>query len=169
MRFLIWSVILACSPAAEPVEEPTAETPASGSDTTTGAESPTVAVEPPESEMSLVEPPDTNATPDACPTALDGPMAACREEGRRCPLADGDCVCARHPVVQGVALPPGEVPPTNPRVWDCRPTVREDGCPGRPPSGRCRREGQECGYLAHEARAVCSRGSWVSLPPQPVP
>ncbi|MCB9619151.1 MAG: hypothetical protein H6724_06835 [Sandaracinus sp.] len=108
-------------------------------------------------------------TPDLCPTELDGPARVCSELGRRCPLADGDCVCAQHPVVQGVALAQGEEPPTNPRRWDCRPTVREDGCPGRPPSGRCRREGQRCGYLAHEPQAVCSQGTWMALPPDPVP
>jgi hypothetical protein len=119
--------------------------------------------------------PDDGVPADAavarCPPDLEARAEqTCRAPGRRCDYGEaGDCPCAVLPIVQGVARAPGETPPPPRTIWDCRPRVRDDGCPGRPPSGPCSREGQRCGYRAHEPQAVGTNGTWQLLPPRPVP
>ena len=114
-----------------------------------------------------------SAEPETCPASVDERAdRTCTEPGRRCDYGDeGDCVCAVIPIVQGVLVTPeyaAERPEPVP-TWDCAPRVRADGCPGRPPGGACTVAGQQCGYRAHEPRAICTGGQWMALPPEPVP
>jgi hypothetical protein len=102
--------------------------------------------------------PDANMTCPKSLAAADG--QGCDADGiGTCKYREGTCSCESFPDCSGTDGP------DRPTYWKCRkpiPKIRPDGCPGKPPEGKCTKQGQKCGY---EEAICCSavyecRGTW---------
>lgn len=85
-------------------------------------------------------------------------------EGTQCAYPEGQCYCGAEPVCSGVMMTREESARLR-VIWQCTPVppaIRPDGCPGREPSGRCGREGQQCSYgSCCTSQYTCRGGTWT--------
>jgi hypothetical protein len=122
---------------------------------------------PPAAVVDRAPPPDAGPPPplaEGCPARFDEAGGACDAAAgaSTCHYPEGFCSCGPVPVCSGAVMPPPEEP--EPTVWTCTPhppAVRDDGCPGREPSGACARDGQRCSYGACcVSHYQCDDGTW---------
>ena len=108
----------------------------------------------------------TAASRSSCPASFAAVTGQCAAAGRPvppdayCEYAEGTCACAAPPWCSGAT--PGPMPV----AWQCRPTLRADGCPSFPPDGRhamtCQAQNKRCSYVDDCCRGefTCRDGQW---------
>ncbi len=123
---------------------------------------------PPSEGSERAELSDTRASgSSSCPATYDEAThyAGCADgTGAQCSYDDGDCTCVIEHPCTGVDYGDDV---ESPRVWQCTPAVRADGCPGSPPTaGEACDHAGECSYgpscCGTGTRARCTQGRWAT-------